>query len=256
MDLLPFFDCSCSFGMRGIVNPGSFHTVEELVGKMEYYGVKKALVYHSMAREYSPAIGNRMLMESIRDYPQLCPVWVVMPHHTGEFPEPLELKRQLREHGIKAVRVFPAVSDQNYSIAGWNCGDLFDMLQSCGLPVFIGLDQLDWNQLHALCSEHPGLKVVLTDVHYRIDRNLYALLEKFDRLCIETYGYKVHNGIEEITGKFGAHRLIFGSGMPVSSGASAVSMINYARIGEAEKRQIAFENLENLLGGVAYEQHL
>lgn len=256
METLPFFDCSCSFGARGIVNPGSFWKVEDLVGKMEHYGIDKALVYHIIAREYNPAIGNRMLMDEITGYRQLFPVWVVMPHHTGEFLCAEELKAKLKEDGIRAARMFPAVSEQYYSTADWNCGELFTMLQSCGIPLFIGLDQLEWERLHDLCSSYPDLKVVLTDVHYRVNRSLYALLKEFDNLYIETYGYKVHHGIEEICGMFGAHRLIFGSGMPVSSGGSAVSMINYARISEEEKRMIAGENLEKLLGGAHYELYL
>lgn len=250
---LTLYDCSCSFGARGIVNPGSFYKVEDLVRKMVYYGIQKALVYHAMAREYNPELGNRRLMEEIKDYPQLYPVWVVMPHHTCEFPQPEKLRDQLRENGIRAVRMFPGVSDQNYSIDSWNCGELFNMLQSCGIPLFIGLDQLAWHQLYALHCEYPNLKVVLTDVHYRIDRNLYALLKQFGNLHVETYGYKVHHGIEELCSRFGAHRLIFGSSMPVFSGGSAVSMINYARISAREKRMIACDNLENLLGGVHFE---
>ena len=79
---------------------------------------------------------------------------------------------------------------------------------------------------------------------------MYAILKKFDNLFIEIFGYKVHQGLEEVCKEFGAHRLIYGSGMPVFSGSAAVNVINYARIGDQEKRMIAFENLEALLGGV------
>ena len=253
MKPLPFFDCNCSFGARGIVNPGSFWKVEDLIRKMECYGIRKALVYHAMAREYNPLEGNRMLMDEIGRYPQLIPVWVAAPHHTGEFPKAEELEKQLMVNGVRAVRIFPAALEHNYCIAAWNCGELFTMLQSCGIPLFIGLDQLDWGQIYTLCSEYADLKVVLMDVDYGIDRNLYALLKQFDNLYIETHRYKVHYGIEEICGRFGAHRLLFGSGLPVYSGASAVSMINYAQISEKEKQMIAYENMEMLLGGVQFE---
>lgn len=45
MKELEFFDCNCSFGMRSIRYPGSFYKIEDLVNKMEYYGIKRALVY-------------------------------------------------------------------------------------------------------------------------------------------------------------------------------------------------------------------
>ena len=250
MEPMEFFDCNCTIGMRGIVNPGSFYKTEDMVKRMEHYGIKKAFVYHSMAREYNASTGNQMLMEEILNYPSLYPVWVVMHHHTGEFPEPGILIKQMKENNIKAVHMFPAVHDHNYSIAGWNCRELLAILEKCSIPLMLGLEQLSWDELYDLCCDHPGLRIILTGVSYRIDRNLYSMLEKFQYLYVETMGYKIHNGIEEICRKFGAERLVFGSGMPVYSGGAAVGMINYARISEKEKRMIAYENIETLVKGV------
>jgi predicted TIM-barrel fold metal-dependent hydrolase len=250
METVNFFDSSCIVGRRNIVDPGSFYKTEDLVRKMEHYGVEKAMVYHSMAREYDPQTGNDMLMDEIKGYKQLYPVWVVMQHHTGEVPAPAELAVEMKRKGIKAVRMFPAPTDLNFSIAEWNCGELFSMLEKYRIPLFIGSDQINWNEVHALLKDHPQLRLVLTDVGYRCNRNLYATFEKFENIYIETFSYKVHRGIEEICKRFGAGRLIFGSGMPVYSAGSAASMIRYANISIKEKQMIAGENLEKLLGGV------
>lgn len=224
--------------------------IKDLLKKMMHYGIKKALVYHSMAREYNPSIGNQMLMDQIEDNSVLYPLWVVMHHHTKEFPAPDILKKQLADNKVKAVRIFPSVADHGYSISKWNCGELFLMLEACRVPLFVGLNQLTWDELNELCSSYPSLNIILTDLSYSVDRNLYSLLRKYENLHIETTGYKVHNGIEEICNNFGAYRLIFGSRMPEYSGGSAVSMINYARISENDKKMIAGGNLEKLLGGV------
>ena len=253
MESLEFFDCNCSFGMRSVKYPGSFFALDELKKNMNNYGIKKALVYHSMAREYDIKTGNKMLMNEITDYPFLYPVWVVMHHHTGEFPAPDLLKVQLKENNIKAVRIFPSVSDHGYSISDWNCGELFNMLEECKIPLIVGLDQITWDELYNLCVHHPNLIIILSDVNYRINRNLYALLEKFSNLYVETSGYKGFDGILDVCKFFGAHRLIFGTGMPVLSGAAAVSIINYARISYEEKQMIAVKNLENLIGGIRYD---
>ena len=232
-----------------MVNPGSFYTVEALERKMLHYGIGKALVYHSMAKEYSPVLGNELLLEEIKGHPSLYPVWVVMHHHTQEFPEPDALIRGMRASGVKAVRMFPGQWEQNFSLAEWNCRELFTVLQEYRIPVMLGLDSTDWDGFYDLLSSYPQLNVIMTEADYRIDRNLYSLLKKFDNLFIEIMGYKVHNGIEEICRRFGAHRLIFGSGMPVYSGA-VVCMVTYARISGEEKKQIASGNLEKLTGGV------
>lgn len=251
MDGIKFFDCNCSFGRRAVVNPGSFHDIGTLVEKMEYYGIDNALVYHSLAREYDPLEGNRLLLDEIKPYANLEPVWTVMPHYTFEFPEPVELMKDMKAGKIKVVTMFPSASDQFFSMADWNCGELLDMLEKHRIPLRMGMEQFSsFNEMHDLCERHSDLPVILVNVNYRINRNLYSILKKFRNLYIETGGYKVHRGIEEICSLFGAQRLVFGSGMPVTSGAAAVSMINYAGISRKEKEMIASLNLLSLLGGV------
>lgn len=249
MSEISYFDCSCNIGRRGIVNPGSFYKTEDLVGQMQKLDIKQALVYHALAREYNAVEGNDLLMTEIRQFPCLSPIWVVMPHHTGEFYESYKLSQLLKEKNIKAVRMFPGINDHNYNIAEWNCGELLNMLEQNRIALLLGLDQVSWNEIHDLCLAHPELKIILTDVTYRIDRNLYPLLKRFKNLYIETFGYKVNFGIEEITRLFGAGRLIFGSGMPAYSGAAAIAMISYAQISNDDKMKIARKNLEDMLGG-------
>ena len=248
MEKIRYFDCSCVLGRRTVRNPGSFFKTEELVRKMGYYGVENALVYHSMAKEYNPAVGNQLLMEEIKNYTSLQGVWVVLPHHTGEFPEPSELRNELREKNIKAVRIYPGHC--GFSLSEWSCGEMFSMLEECRIPLMIDLNQISWDGLHGVLSSHPEMRLILTDVHYGIGRNLFPLLKIFEHLYVETIGYKDLNGIEEVCGRFGAERLIFGSGSPEYSEGAAISMISYAGISHDEKRKIAGENLEKLLGGV------
>jgi len=247
---LEFFDCNASFGFRKVMEPGSFYLREELAKKMRYYGIGRALVYHAMAREYDAASGNRKLMDEIKGIPEFVPLWVIMPHHTGEFPDPEKLKQLMKENEVRAATIFPAVSEHNYSMEEWCCGELLSMLETCRVPLFISLDQTDWNEINRLCSAYPELRLVITNVNYRIDRLLYPLLERHPNLYVETSGYKNHRGIEEICSRFGAGRLLFGSGMPVYSGGAAVASILYSEIGEEEKKKIAGRNLEMLLEGV------
>ncbi len=235
--------------MRSVIYPGSFYKTDELVVKLESYGIEKALVYHSMAREYDAVAGNAMLMKEISSYRQLLPAWIVMPHYTGEFPSPEYLLKEMKNNNVQVVRMFPQAAEQNYSISPWNCGELFSCLEKHRIPLFIGMDQISWNELYEIANTYPNMKIILTDLTYRMDRNLYVLLKKFPCIYLETSGYKVNNCIEEICNKFGAERLVFGSGMPVFTGA-AVCAVKYARITVKEKMMIACENMEAMLKDV------
>ena len=248
MENLRFFDCNSMIGARQVKNPGSYYKFDEFIRKMDYYGIDNALVCHSTACKYQPMMGNRLLMDEIKDYPNLRPMWAVMPHHTGEFPEPGELRSLLRDNNVPAVTMLPR--DNSYSLDEWICGDLFSMLAESRVPLVISYHQVSFGQLHSIMTSHPELRVILTNMHYNSARNLYPMLSLFEHLYIETIGFKVHGGIEDVCRKFGARRLVFGTCAPTYAGSAAIGMVTYARISMEEKRRIASENLERLLEGV------
>ncbi len=51
-------------------------------------------------------------------------------------------------------------------------------------------------------------------------------------------------------GRFGAERLLFGTRLPYFTPGSAIGMLSYAGISEAERTRIAGDNLRNLLARV------
>ena len=254
MERLQFFDCNASFGMRKSVLPGSFYKKDDLLARMSEYGIKKALVHNAMAMEYDAETGDRILTEELKGNGNLLPAWVVLPHHTGEFPVPGDLITLMRNNDIRAAILMPGSgSGYGHSVEEWCCGDLYKVFEKHGIPLFLPADQLpSMDSLYSICKQHPSLNVVLTGLDYRISRDLFPLLKVFSRLYVETSGYRAQDGIEEICSKFGADRLIFGTNLPFGSGAAAVCMIAYANISQEEKQMIACKNLEKLLGGVRF----
>ena len=249
--MLRFFDSNCVIGRRSIRrfgNPGEgeFYSISDLLAEMDYSGIDEALVYHALAKEYSPMFGNRMLMDEIKDYPRLHPCWVVMPEGTGEMPQPEALVKEMLDNRVKAVRIFP--SEHSFSLSDWSMGKLFTELEKHGIVAIIEIEQIGWDGLHSLCSRYPNLPVIITNLGYRINRLLYPLLEKFKNLYVETSVYQIHKGVEEICRRFGAEKLIFGTKMPFFAPGPALSMINYSLISEEDKNKIANGNLKKLLG--------
>ncbi len=245
--MLSFFDCNCMLGRFGIPQPGSYFTVEELIQEMDYFGIDQALVYHSLAKEYSPTFGNKSLLEEIQGRDRLHACWVVLPHHTGEMPSPRRLVEEMREHNVRAVRLFPGADHQRFSLSDWSLGELYEALEEHRIPIFIGYDQINWDRVHDLCQAHPNLPLILNEVRYEENRHLYPFFESFDNLFIDIAWYPVHRGIEAICQRFGAKRLLFGTRAPVFTPGPALAMINYAEISPQEKEQIAGGNLRRLL---------
>ena len=252
MEKLEFWDCELTFGRRAIMKPGSFYTLEELKENMAKYGIEKGFVYHSLAKEYNLKLGNQKLIDQIKEEPSLEPVWVIMPNYTGEFYSPEELLEKMKENNVKLLAMYPSKADNSFSPAEWSCGELYNQLEKNKIPLILSKKGVEFDHLYAIGVNHPDLKIILTDYTYRIDRYLYPLLSKNKNLHLMSRCHKPHRGIEDICQRFGAERLIFGSGMPQLSGGSAITMLNYALISDKEKKMIAHENLEKMLEEVEY----
>ena len=76
---------------------------------------------------------------------------------------------------------------------------------------------------------------------------MYPLFEKYKGLRIEAATYQVNFGIEEICRRFGAHRLLFGTGLPFTEAGPSIAQITYADVSDDDKRRIAGDNLRELL---------
>ena len=244
MTQMDYFDCNAQIGRYGVKHPEAFTSADELVREMEYCGISEALAYHSMAKEYAPSVGNEMLLKEVEGKP-IHPCWVVMPHNTREMPAPDELLREMNRHGIKAVRAFPAA--QSFRLSDWCAGPLLDMLEAKRIPLFLDMDQTNWEDVAGILKAHPSLNLVLLRTSYRCDRMLYPLFEEYEGLAIETATYQVTHGIEEVCRRFGAERLLFGTGLPFTEAGPSIAQITYADIADHDKQAIAGGNLRRLL---------
>ena len=214
---------------------------------MDDFQIADALIYHALSKEHHPAVGNRLLMDRIASCDRLHAVWVVMPSHTGEFPDEEQLVDEMAAQGVRAVRVFPHPDRHNFSLRPWAADRLLEALQRERIPLFVDEEEIGFDTVDELCREYPELPLVLTSVGYRSDRFLYPLWQKFPNLHIELSSYCGHGGIETLVERFGARRFLFGTRLPYFTPGSAIGMLGYAAISEADRRLIAGGNLRNLL---------
>lgn len=215
---------------------------------MDRAQIDRAVVYHSWGKEHDPVSGNTQLMEIVSENPRFLPSWVILPPATNEM-DPLEtLIGDVLEGGVATVRLFP--NHHSYSLSEWCSGSLLGALESHRIPVMIDLSETSFEALQGVCENHPRLPVILSDVSYRTDRNIYPLLKRYTNLRIETSFYQVHRGIESVSREFGASRLIFGSGHPDLQCGPMAMTIRYAKIPDSDKKAILGGNLERLMEGI------
>ncbi|HET6504506.1 MAG TPA: amidohydrolase family protein [Amycolatopsis sp.] len=257
MSGLTFFDCNAFIGQVSV--PKFFpHRVTPAVLRAEYdrIGVARGLVTHVAAKEYSPSVGNDLLATELTggsDHGFL-PCLTLLPEQTGESWGPDEVIGRLRARGARGVRLFPSTAVHRYPFDPRVLGGLFEVLQDARVPVFVDFDlgrrdEADWRGLYDITDAFPDLPLVLIRPGGRSDRGLYPLLDRARQVYVETGGYWVHGGIERLCARFGAHRLLFGSGFPYWTLAGAAYHIATASVEDRQKSLIAGENLARLLEG-------
>lgn len=248
---MKFWDTGVFYGTVKISMPGVDYSLESLLRRMEEYNIERALVYHAMAKEHDAPTGNERLMDEIRGHDNLLPVWALLPHHTGEMEAPEALVRTMLSRGVKAATMFPAPGYHNFSMKRWSVGPLMKALAGHRIPLILGMDQLGGMEgLGEFAMEYPENPIIATNLNYRVDRILYALIDKMPNLYLETSAYKPFFGLQEFVKHFGAERLVFGSGMPAIDPAASAAIVTWSGLPADQQELIAHGNIERLIAEV------
>ncbi|MBK9476388.1 MAG: amidohydrolase family protein [Tetrasphaera sp.] len=249
-------DCAVALGCSagGQWRSNKDITAADVVGQLDRVGSRLAVVHHLLAQEYAPAIGNARVVEEVTNEPRLLPCWLVLPHHTGEFPAPEVLIERMRAQSVVMARLHPSAdaSAHRFSLADWVIGDLLDAMTVERIPVAVDFSLFrradpPWESLHRTLLRHPDLDVILIEIQGRNNRTLYPLLDAHPRLRVQTAGLNVHLGIEDVVQRFGAERLVFGSGYPRRSMGAAAFHLATANISDADRALIASGNMSRML---------
>jgi hypothetical protein len=252
---LSLFDANCWLGSSNFTVETAPESVYDLLSEMKRVGIAEALVCHASAAGYSPTLGNAELVHEIHATPCLHPCWVVMPDHTGEMEPPRTLVSNLIAAGVLAVRMLPRL--HRFSLSSWSVDELLSELEVHRIPLFLDFGRLHWSedvvdydQTVRICSVFRNLPLILVREGIGSARYIYPILEKFSNFFLELSYYQAAGGIADICRRFGADRLLFGSGLTDYSAGSPLAMLQCAQISTDEKRAIAGGNLRSLLRGV------
>ena len=244
---LRFFDCNCSVGRTGHPHLFDIPDAAGLLQEMTTAGIEEAFVYHTVARDAHPPLGNALLMEEIKSQPRLHPVWVILPHHTGEMPPPHQLLPELKAQGVCAVRAHPTRTHHGFSLAEWCSGEIIAALEAARIPLILDTEIVSWDDVWSLLKSYPHLPLIMANCSYRHNRFLYPLFEKFRNIFVETSRFMGGGTIEDVVKHFGAHPILFGTNMPQYTGTAAVALIAYAEIEARDREAIAAGNLRRLV---------
>lgn len=249
---LVFFDSNAALGsaQKGTWKPARDGAA--MIAAMDEAGIDKALVWHVAQQDWSVAEGNALASAAVAGEERLWGCWTLLPPQTGETPTGKELYERMRRERIRAVRIFPG--DHRFVVGRTALGPTLDGLARRRIPLFLSMEArgIDYPLADRMLAEFPDLPIVLCDLGgWGVDRLTRPLLERFPNLYLETSFLALHDGsLDELVGRYGSGRFVFGTGFPVRHPASAMLTLRHADIGDGDKRMIACGNLERMLGRV------
>lgn len=259
---MKLIDCSCQVGLscvnHSIVNHENFVLVEkvaqardaaELLEYMDYAGVSQALIGHPSMRELSPEAGNRAVLAEARKCPErLLPTWTILPPLSDPDFEPGKLSEGMRANGVKVLRAYP--HDNRYFLDRLTMGELLSELESRRIPLILSPEH-GYEHIFAVLKEFPRLRVIVNNYGpWSPLRFWYPLLRAYEGAYFEIGDLETDGAIEELVGKFGSEKLLFGSEFPVNNLGGAIGVLMSAGISPSDKENIAHGNIERLLGEV------
>lgn len=245
------FDVNANFGYSASARP-DFTNAQALLSHMDRLGIAHSLVWQAQAMDYHASLGNRKLLDQIDATPQaagrLYPAFTIVPSMLYENGAMDELRHAVSSGRVRALRFFPGRSWAHTltqiepvveAVAPYNPLLLLD-----GSEAPQGLIE---TELIDFAQKFSNLTIVYMQGMWVNLVSMYTLMARCDNIAVDLSFLHTRGSIGDIVQRFGAHRLLFGTGPKAHNGASIAALAN-AELSDAERADIAYRNLQRLLG--------
>ena len=246
---LRFFDANCAVGAP--MNSGVHFAkdVAELLAEMDGMGVERALVRYNIIENGAAYANDRIasLLEDDADG-RLLGVWHILPEQCEELPPVDEFFGMMKAKRIAAIRHL--AGPQRWVPCRLTIGRTMDAARELRVPLLTTpLAYNDgWAGLYRFVQEFPdNIYIVSGDGLWGVDRDIRPLLENFRGVHFEISSFWPPEGVRDLARKYGADRILYGSGFPQYNHGSMMAVVRHLELDDADKRLIAAGNLERLV---------
>lgn len=252
---LEFFDVNVWIGRPTVDFNNIYVPLKNLLEKMKYLNIKKAIVYHISQRDIHPSIGNEILVKEIQKIPDLFGIWTILPFQTGELKKE-EILKDMKENKIIGFNLFP--QKHNFLFDKITFQNFLFEIENRKIPLFLDVGSgcgVDFRDVYNILKDFPYLTCILINIGiWNKDRYTFPLLEKFPNVYLESSLLSLQEGnVEEIVKRFGSERIVFGTGFPERYMEASILQLVHAEISEKDKENIAWKNIERIIKEIKYE---
>lgn len=250
---MKFFDANVCIGIPTlpIYNPAA--NAQDILEEMDGLKIEKAVVRHTAQYHVNPVYGNSLLSKEIAGQKRLWGCWAILPPQTDEVIKN-NFFAGMKEDHIAGLLAFP--ERNRFLLNRVAFGTFLDEVAERKIPLFLNMgdEGLSFASLYELLDDFPALTCILCNIGiWGVSRFTWPLLEKFPRFYLESSLLSLEEGgVEATVKRFGAERILFGTGFPERYMEAPILQLLHAEITEAAKKKIASENLENIIKTANY----
>jgi len=246
-------DCNISYGASINGQPHrNCDTFADLCAAMKTFGIDGGLVRASYISTVGVSYGDKMLAADLASDAakglELYGVWGLVPPCTGETPAPEKLPEEMAKNNIAAIYFDP--KSHRFVPNRISIGAYLAVAQERKIPVILHSRYgITMETLANIMEIYPDLTVLFGDTDsWPNARRLYPLAYAYKNLYFDLSYVMDDQGIEDMVGRFGADRLVFGTGFPDRYTGSTMAMLRAAEISDEDRAKIFAGNLERLIG--------
>ncbi|WP_431898692.1 amidohydrolase family protein [Nonomuraea sp. bgisy101] len=190
--------------------------------EMDRLGIEQAYVTHTLSLYSDARAGNQALFEL--DDPRLIPVPVVVPEAFADIPR----------WPVPMVRLCP--ERHRFDLTG---PVALRWLAELDTIMAIDLEETSPAQLLALTRRLPGQRILLLNPGYRRLRAIAELMSEAPTVWLEMGTVNTQRAVEWLAERFGARRLVFGTGAPILDDCGPRFLLDHLELPDKDVELIA-----------------
>lgn len=242
---------------KGAYDVPEFSSPKSLIEHLDYLGIDRTLVYSVRARDFSPIIGNRELIDEISQYRErLIPSFVLTPADFFGKDIIAYYKAKLASGDVRAFRLCPDYSRFPVRQIERVLAELADY-EPVILMDYSGFssNEMDFRDSEYLADKYRQVKFVICQKMWNGFGSVLDLMWRCSNIYLDTSWLHMRDTIELLRDEFGIDRVLFGIGYKSHYGA-AIGALAHANVTQDEREAIAHGNLERLLGMAPLQKKL
>jgi predicted TIM-barrel fold metal-dependent hydrolase len=245
-----YFDCYAGYGPFNNKDAEARWSLDHLLEDLDLASIDGALVHHHMAQTYDPMFINRRMIKELAPHRgRLAPCFAALPDCAGDFPSPKDFLKELKDNNVRAVRIDP--ERYNFPAIESIWAPLRDALQGeqilCIMPITYG-GGVDFTKIDAILSIFNRGPCLIVNHGWTQFHAVASLMTRHAHLHLEFSHFQANRAPEFFASKFGAQRLLFGTGLPHRAPGAARGFFDYSLLPSADVEKITHQNLTRLLG--------